>query len=58
MDTGPMEEYDSAKDAHDSYYAAVEAKRLRGPRYAAKSRSATVVLSLVTAVKFCQPLAW
>jgi DNA modification methylase len=23
-------EYDSAKDAHDSYYAAVEAKRLRG----------------------------
>jgi DNA modification methylase len=25
-----MEEYDSAKDAHDSYYAAVEAKRLRG----------------------------
>jgi DNA modification methylase len=24
------EEYDSAKDAHDSYYAAVEAKRLRG----------------------------
>jgi DNA modification methylase len=30
MDTGPMEEYDSAKDAHDSYYAAVEAKRLAG----------------------------
>jgi site-specific DNA-methyltransferase (adenine-specific) len=30
MDTGPMEEYDSAKDAHDSYYAAVEAKRAAG----------------------------
>ena len=25
-----MTEYDSAKDAHDSYYAAIEAKRLRG----------------------------
>ena len=25
-----MSEYDPQKDAHDSYYAAVEAKRLRG----------------------------
>lgn len=25
-----MSEYDPAKDSHDSYYAAIEAKRLRG----------------------------
>lgn len=28
--TVPVLDYDPAKDAHDSYFAAVEAKRLRG----------------------------
>lgn len=28
--TIPILDYDERKDAHDSYYAAVEAKRLRG----------------------------
>lgn len=28
--TVPVLDYDPGKDAHDSYYAAVEAKRLRG----------------------------
>lgn len=28
--TAKHDDYDAAKDAHDSYYAAIEAKRLRG----------------------------